>query len=256
MVHRAARAEYPNGDSGSRRGACRHEDGQDRDHARLAGRVAGGRGAAAARLRNRQLLARGVGAARHRWHRRVDPRRPWRRARVELSGVRTAGRQAISADLSPNRAGDRRPHQRSQRLDRQSRGGGAHDSRRSPDRRSVLLFRKTAGPRRHADGRERTSGRPSFGRHRFARRGIPVDEARVPRRARALPQLPNPVARIAGEGARARGVADTLPTAHAAAHGRVRRDPAAGDVVRAACAARRDLPEIDAADRGNDRAAA
>ncbi len=49
---------------------------------------------------------------------------------------------------------------------------------------------------------------PPLGRHRLAGCGLADDAARLPRRLRALPQLSDPVAGVAGEGARAGEAAD------------------------------------------------
>ena len=68
---------------------------------------------------------------------------------------------------------------------------------------AFYFFGKDRG-RRRAAGRGQRPGRlPAVGRHRFAGRGVADDAPRLPRAVRALPQLPDPVARVAGEGARA-----------------------------------------------------
>ena len=85
---------------------------------------------------------------------------------------------------------------------------GADDPRRGADERGVLLLRQGARRRRAADGRQRARRVPALGRHRLAGGGVADDAARLPRRVRALPQLSDPVARVAGEGARAGAAAD------------------------------------------------
>ena len=68
--------------------------------------------------------------------------------------------------------------------------------------------------------------------YRLMRRGLP-------RHSGALSQLSDPVARLAGKGARARRAADAISAVHAAVYGGVRRDSAAGHARRSAAAARR-----------------
>ena len=116
---------------------------------------------------------------------------------------RTPRRQAVPADLPADRARSRRPHQGSARLDGRSGEARAHHPRRGADRRGVLLLRQGAGRRRTAGRHERTRRVPAVRRDRFAGRRVAADAPRLPRDFRPLPQLSDPVARIAGEGARA-----------------------------------------------------
>ena len=163
-----------------------------------------------------------------------DPEGPRRSHVRELSGLGAAGGQAVSAHLAPGRARDRRADQGGARMARRSRARRAGDSRRAADRRGLLLLRQGKGRWWSSDRDGRTRGVPALGRHRFARGGAPHDEARLRGHVRSLPQLSDPVARLAGEGARARAPADHLAAAIAPVSRAVRRHPAAGR----ACACR------------------
>ena len=85
--------------------------------------------------------------------------------------------------------------------------GADHPHRDAADR-GVLLLRQGAGRRRHADRHRRTRRLPAVGRHRLAGRRVPHDAPRLPGAVHPLPQLSDPVARVAGEGARDRRAAD------------------------------------------------
>ncbi len=118
---------------------------------------------------------------------------------------------------------------------------------------AFYYFGKEAGPGGMPTG---VSGRvvaSALRRHRFAGGGVSIDEARLPRHSGTLSQLSDSVARVAGKGPRACGAADALSAVHAALHGGVRRDSAAGHARRPAPAARGDLPATDVADRRGDR---
>ncbi len=115
--------------------------------------------------------------------------------------VRAARRQAVSDDLSAARARDWRPHQGSARVACRSREPGADHSRGDADRRGVLLVRQGARRGWVAGGRERARRLFAVWRHRFASRRMADDAAGLPGHLRSLPQLSDPVARIAGEGA-------------------------------------------------------
>ena len=115
--------------------------------------------------------------------------------------------------------------------------------------RRVLLLRQGAGRRRHAERIGRAGRVPAVGRHRLAGRRLPADAPRLLGAADSFSQLSDPVARLAGEGARDRGAADAAPAALAAAARAVRRAAAAGRARGSAGDARRHLPAADAADR-------
>ena len=134
----------------------------------------------------------------------------------ELPRLGAPRRQALSDDVAADRARGRRPHQGGARLARQSRRARAHDPRRAADRRRVLLLRQGTRAGRPADRHGRSRGVPAVGRHRFAGGRAPHDEARLRGDLRALPQLSDPVARVAGEGARAGAAADEVAAALAA----------------------------------------
>ena len=177
-------------------------------------------------------------AARRRCHRARDSRGSRRPSGLDVPRFRPASRQAVSADVAGNRARSRRPHQGSARLD------GAISSHpeltihvEALTHEAFYHFGKEAGPGGMPTG---VSGRvvcAAVWRHRLTGGRVSLDAARLPRHPRALSQLPDPVARLAGEGARARGAADAVPAAHAALSGGVRRDSAAGGAGGAAAAA-------------------
>ena len=126
-------------------------------------------------------------------------------AGLDVPRLGQARRQAISADVAADRARGRRAHQGSEGMDRRSRQPRVHDSRRGAHRRGVLSLREGSRPGRHADGRQRPGRRAALGRHRLAGGLLSPDEARMPRHPRALSQLSDSVARVAGKGARAGG---------------------------------------------------
>ena len=126
---------------------------------------------------------------------------------------------------------------------------GADRAHRDAAGRRVLFLRQGAGRGRPADGDGRPRGVPAVGRHRFAGGRVPHDAPRLLGAADSFSQLPDSVARVAGEGPRDRRAADDASAAVAADAGAVRRAAAAGRARRAARAARRDLSPPDAADR-------
>ena len=85
---------------------------------------------------------------------------------------------------------------------------GADDPHRDAADVCVLLLRQGAGRRRTADRDRRPAGVPAVGRHRLAGRRLSDDAARLLGAVRPLSQLSDPVARLAGEGARDRDAAD------------------------------------------------
>ena len=206
-------------------------------------------------FRDRELRPRGAGAARRRRASPRDPRRSGDRQPADVSRVRAPRRQAIPAHLAADRARGRRADQGSQRLARRSRRARADHSRRGADRPK----RSTSSARIAAPAvcrsAQRTRRVPAVGRHRLAGCRLAHDAARLPRAVRALSQLSDSVARVAGKGARARAAADAVPVRVAAVPGPVRRDSAAGRADRPAAAACRRLPPADAADRRAHRAA-
>ena len=139
-----------------------------------------------------------------------DPRRPRRSpAPTSFRVQRAPGGQAVSVHVAADRARGRRPDQGGERA-------GASISTQPaltihiemlPDAR-VLLLRQGAGRRRPADRHRRPGRVPAVGRHRLAGGGVSDDAARLLGAAHSLSQLPDPVARVAGEGARDRGAAD------------------------------------------------
>ena len=187
----------------------------------------------------------------------ADPRRPRRRRRpstFRVSARRADKRFPLTSPQIEREVGGRIKEARGWTVE--PRQPGAHDSRRGADRRGVLLLRQ--GARAPAGCRSASSGTrrvPALGRHRLAGRGVADDAPRLPRAVRPLPQLPDPVARVAGKGARAGDAAHALPVPLAAVPRAVRRDPAAGRARGAAAAAGRDLPPADDAHRRADRAA-
>ena len=76
---------------------------------------------------------------------------------------------------------------------------------------AFYFFGKRSRRRRAARRVQRTRRVPAVGRHRLAGRGLANDAPRLPRAVRALSQLPDPVARVAGESPRARATADAFP---------------------------------------------
>ena len=102
----------------------------------------------------------------------------------------------------------------------------------------VLFLRQGAGRGRPADRHGRPGRLSPVGRHRFAGRGVSDDAPRLLGAADPLSQLSDPVARVAGEGARDRRAADEASAAFAARAGAVRRAAAAGrcSACRRSCA--------------------
>ena len=100
---------------------------------------------------------------------------------------------------------------------------GAHRARRHAAGRGVLLFRQGPGRRRPADGHRRPGRVSAVGRHRLAGRGVSIDAPRLLGAADSLSQLPDPLARLAGESAGDRRAPDPLPAAFTPAAGAVRR---------------------------------
>ena len=152
---------------------------------------------------------------------------------------------------------------RSRRADQGSRRAGASISTRPaltihiemlPDD-AFYFFGKEPGAGGLPTGTGGRRGVPAVRRHRLAGRGVPHDAARLLGAADSFSQLSDPVARVAGEGARDRRAADEVPAAIAAGARAVRRAAAAGRARRAARAPRRDLSAADAADRRAARAA-
>jgi len=142
-----------------------------------------------------------------------------------------------------------RGHARGPRAPRgRDRGGGAA-------RRGVRLARPAAGAGRPAGGSQRDRGGADLGRHRLAGGGLAHDEARLPRRLRALPQRAVPARHLAGEGARAGRAADRVAVRLAPAPGAVRRDPARGRPLGAGPGPRGRLPAADDPHRRGDRPA-
>ena len=94
------------------------------------------------------------------------------------------------------------------RLEGRSLAPRADDSHRDAAGRLVLFLRQGAGRRRHAERHGRTRRLPAVGRHRLAGRRVPDDAARLHGAADSFSQLPDPVARVAGKGARDRRAAD------------------------------------------------
>ena len=137
-------------------------------------------------------------------------------------------------------------------MDGESGRSGAHHSCRGADGRGVLLLRKASRARRHAHRCQWPCGGTVVRGHRFASGGVSSDEARVPRHPCALSQLPDSVASIAGESARADLAADEVPAVHPSLYGRVRRDPATGHARRAAAASRHHLQAADVEDCAGD----
>ena len=152
-----------------------------------------------------QLRAGRSGAARRRRDRPGDPRRPWDRAAGDVPRLRAPRRQAVPADLAADRARGRRPDQ--------GGAGLARRPRRSPE--LTIHVETLTNDAFYFFGKERgagglpvgTSGRVAC----LLSGGIdsPVAAWRMMRRGcrvllRPLSQLPDPVARVAGEGARAR----------------------------------------------------
>jgi hypothetical protein len=68
---------------------------------------------------------------------------------------------------------------------------------------------------------------PAVGRDRLTRGGLAHDAPGLPGPVRALSQLPDPLARLAGKGARTRTPPDAVPVSLAPLPDPVRRDPAA-----------------------------
>ena len=171
------------------------------------------------RVRHRELLARGPRAARRRRDRRRRSSRDLgdRAARV-VPRLGAARRQALSA--APRReiereVGGRIKQARGWRVDLSH--PALDGPRRDAHRRRVLLLRQGAGRRRAC------RPAPAGGWPCLLSGGIdsPVaawrhDAARLPGAPRPLPQLPDPLARLAGEGARDRRAAHALPAALAA----------------------------------------
>ena len=224
-------------------------DGAHRDRARAGARL-GRRARPAVAVFGVGNFARRARAARRRGDRAADPRGPRRPTTGDVPRLGAPRRQALSADVAADRARGRRPDQGSARLDGDLVASRADDPRRGAHRRGVLLLRQGPRRRRPAGRRERRACVPALGRHRLAGRGVADDAARLPRAVRPLPQLSDPVARLAGEGARAGAAAHAVPVRLAAAARAVRRDPAAGRARGAAAAARGALPPPDDADRG------
>ena len=69
---------------------------------------------------------------------------------------------------------------------------------------AFFSFRQGARRRRTADRHERPRAEPALRRHRLAGRRVAADSPRLPQSLRPLSQLSDPVAHVAGEGARAR----------------------------------------------------
>ena len=93
---------------------------------------------------------------------------------------------------------------------------------------AFYFFGKEPGAGGMPSGSGGTRRVPALGRHRLAGRRLPADAPRLLRAADSLSQLSDPVARVAGEGARDRRAADAAPAALAAAARAVRRAAAAG----------------------------
>ena len=206
VVRRAAGAQPARGDGGPRRarGARAAWAGSKSCSATERDWAGGARPPRAGVRRRPTSRRRGARRSTSTRSRRADPARS-RRARGSAT-FRVSARRAdkrFPADLAADRARGRRPDQGGARLARRSRRAGVHDPRRGAHARGVLLLRQGARRRRHAGRRQRARGVPAVGRHRLAGRGVAADAARLPRAVRALPQLPDPVARVAGEGARA-----------------------------------------------------
>ena len=85
---------------------------------------------------------------------------------------------------------------------RRPRTAGADHPHRDDDRPRVLLLRQGARRRRPADRNWWTPGLPALWRHRLAGGRVPHDAPRLLRALHSLSQLPDSVARLAGEGAR------------------------------------------------------
>ena len=90
-------------------------------------------------------------------------------------------------------------------------------------RDAFFFFDREPGAGGLAGRHERQGHVPALGRHRLAGRGLADDPARLPRALRPLSQLSDPVAHVAGQGARARRAADAPSAAIAAVSRAVRR---------------------------------
>ena len=250
VVHHAARAQPARGDARHRRARGPGADGPDRGRARRRrpnGTIV------------RERVARVFGVANFA---RAG------RAPLDVDAIAAA----ILGDLGPEdpasfrvsvRRADKRFPMTSPEIEREVGGRikearGWHVDLGNPEltihvetltNQAFYSFGKRAGRRRAADRRQRARRVPALRRHRLAGRGLADDAARLPGRVRALPQLSDPVARVAGEGARAGEAADAVPAPLAAVARAVRRDPAAVVLSVRAAAARRDLPPADDADR-------
>ena len=234
-------------------------DGPDRDRARAATRRGPTvRERIAARVRHRQLFVRRA-AAPHDFDALAA-------AILDDLGDRDAG---VVPRVSARRADKRFPFT-SPQIEREVGGlikeakgwrvdldaPGADDSHRDAARRT----RSTSSARSRAPAACRPApagASPVCCRAASTRRSRRTDDAaRLLGAADPLSQLSDPVARVAGEGARDRGAADEVSAAVAAGAGAVRRAAAAGGARRAARAARGDLPPADAAHRRAARARA
>ena len=171
----------------------------------------------------------GRARAGRRCHRRCDPRRSRRPcSRPTFRVSRAPRRQAISAHLAADRTRGRRTikEARGWRVDLDAPELTIHVETLTNE--AFYFFGKDRGAGGLPTGCQRTSRLPAVRRHRLARRRVANDAARLPRAVRALSQLSDSVARVTGEGARARAAADAFPVRLAVVPGPVRRDSAAG----------------------------
>ncbi len=229
-------------------------DGPDRGRAR-ARRPTGSevRDAAGAAARHR-ATSRAPGASPPNLDAIAEPacsRRSRGRPPATFRVVGAPRRQAIPAHLAGDRARARRARAGSRRAGRSISSNPALTIHVEVlTRRRVLLLRQGSRRRRTAGRHERPRAVPAVGRHRLAGRRVAHDAPRLPRALRPLPQLPDSVARVAGQGARARRAAHDATSCESrlflVPFGEIQQQVV---VLGAAGAARRRLPAADAADR-------
>ena len=239
VVHHPAGAQPARRDAGHRACGSAAADGADRDRAGAVGGLGHRARPRLAGVRRRQLRSRRPRAARHRRDLRGDPRPTSGPRTRPRSASRCAAPTSAFAMTSPEierEIGGRIKLARGWRVDL---GHPALTVRiETLKTEAFYSFGNELRRRRAADRRQRPGRLPAVGRHRFAGGGVADDAARLPRGVRPLPQLSDPVARVAGEGARAGQAADHVPVPLAACCScrSVRSSSASSSSVRRRCA--------------------
>ncbi len=190
--------------------------GSDRDRPRSRRDPRGRRRPNPAHIRDRQLFLCGPHRARSGCADRGHSPRPRAENLSQFPRVGPARRQTVSLDVSSSRTGNRRPHQGSSRLDSRPRACRPRRTRRAAFGPGVLFLRQGTRCGRAADRDRRGRGVPAVRRHRFPGGRAPHDEARLRGDIRALSQLSDSFACLAGEGARAGHAVDEVAAAVAA----------------------------------------